>query len=157
MRNPLAVPGTADEDPLTVALLSEILSIEQHARTRIQRALPAGMQLSHYMVLTHFARQGGERTPAQLARIFQVTRGAMTNTLQRLDEAGYIHIRPDWDDGRRKYVSASRAGLEARQRAVAAVAPLFSEMAERLGPEKLRAVLPVLRSMRILLDAREQQ
>ena len=75
------------------------------------------------MVLNHFARLGGEKTPAQLARIFHVTRGAMTNTLQRLDAAGFIHIRPDWDDARRKWVSLSPAGQAARDRAVLAIAP----------------------------------
>ena len=40
------------------------------------------------MVLNHFARLGGEKTPAQLARVFHVTKGAMTNTVGRLDAAG---------------------------------------------------------------------
>ena len=52
--------------------------IEQLARTRLARALPRGMELSHFMVLNHFARLGGEKTPAQLARMFHVTKGAMT-------------------------------------------------------------------------------
>ena len=97
-------------DPLVIAFFSEIVSIEQLARTRLAKALPRGMELSHFMVLSHFARLGGEKTPAQLARIFHVTKGAMSNTLRRLDAAGYVHIRPDWDDARRKWVSLSPQG-----------------------------------------------
>ncbi|HEU0222108.1 MAG TPA: MarR family transcriptional regulator [Paracoccaceae bacterium] len=144
-----------DQDPLTIALLSEIAAIEQRARLRLQRALPVGMQVSHFAVLNHFAHQGGERTPAQLARLFQVTRGAMTNTLHRLEEAGWIHIRPDWEDGRRKHVSLTRAGLEARARAVAAIAPIFADIAEGMGPARLRSLLPLLRQLRMLLDERD--
>ena len=65
-------------DPTVIAFFSEIVMVEQLARTRLTRVLPRGMELSHFMVLNHFARLGGERTPAQLARAFHVTRGAMT-------------------------------------------------------------------------------
>ena len=69
--------------------------------------------LPHFSVLNQLAHIGNERTPAQLAKSFHVTRGAMTNTLSKLEMAGYIHIRPDWDDARRKLVALSPAGSEA--------------------------------------------
>ena len=68
-------------DPAVIALFSEIVMVETLARNRLTRALPRGMELSHFMVLNHFARLGGEKTPAQLARVFHVTKGAMTNTV----------------------------------------------------------------------------
>ena len=64
-------------DPVVIALFSEIVMVETLARTRLTRVLPRGMELSHFMVLNHFARLGGEKTPAQLARVFHVTKGAM--------------------------------------------------------------------------------
>ena len=100
-------------DPFVIALFSEIVMIEQLARIRISRAMPKGMELSHFMVLNHFSRLGGEKTPGQLARIFHVTKGAMTNTVRKLDEAGYVHVRPDWDDARRKWVGISPAAVAA--------------------------------------------
>ncbi|MBP7241307.1 MarR family winged helix-turn-helix transcriptional regulator [Amaricoccus sp.] len=135
-------------DPALVAIFGEIVMIEQLARGRLARALPKGMELSHFMTLNHLAGAGGEKTPAQLARTFHVTKGAMTNTLQRLDAAGYIHIRPDWDDARRKWVGLSPAGHAARNRAVSAIAPVFDDVAARLGPERLKAALPFLRALR---------
>ncbi len=138
-------------DPLVIALLSEIGAVDQLARSRLTKALPKGMELSHFSVLTHFSRLGGEKTPAQLARIFHVTKGAMTNTLSKLEAAGYVHIRPDWDDARRKLVSISPAGVAARDRAVAAVAPVFEDMMRQLGTQKIRSILPVLRDLRIQL------
>jgi DNA-binding MarR family transcriptional regulator len=83
---------------------------DQLARNRLGKALPKGMELSHFSVLNQLARSNEEKTPAQLARIFHVTRGAMTNTLGRLEWAGHIHVRPDWDDARRKLVAISPAG-----------------------------------------------
>ncbi|MFQ8430269.1 MarR family winged helix-turn-helix transcriptional regulator [Amaricoccus sp. W119] len=140
---------------MVIVFFSEIVMIEQLARGRLQRALPRGMELSHFMVLNHFARLGGEKTPAQLARIFHVTKGAMTNTLRKLDAAGYVHIRPDWDDARRKWVGLSPAGQSARDRAVLAMAPVFDDLLEELGPGRLRDALPTLRAIRAVLGAEE--
>jgi DNA-binding MarR family transcriptional regulator len=138
-------------DPLVIALFSEIVMIEQMARSRLGRAMPRGMELSHFMVLNHFARLGGEKTPAQLARIFHVTKGAMSNTLRKLDAAGYVHIRPDWEDARRKWVSISPAGQTARDRAAQAIAPLVDDLSAQLGQGKLRDALPLLRAIRSVL------
>ena len=139
-------------DPVVIALFSEIVMVETLARSRLARVLPKGMELSHFMVLNHFARLGGEKTPAQLARVFHVTKGAMSNTVARLDAAGYIHVRPDWEDGRRKWVSISPAGLAARDRAILAVSPVFDDVAAGVGLERMRTALPVLRRLRELLD-----
>ncbi len=135
-------------DPMVIVLFSEIVMIEQLARVRLARALPKGMELSHFMTLNHLAGAGGEKSPAQLARVFHVTKGAMTNTLQKLDAAGYVHIRPDWDDARRKWVGLSPAGQAARDLAVVAIAPVFDDLMAGLGADKLRAALPFLRAMR---------
>jgi DNA-binding MarR family transcriptional regulator len=139
-------------DPVVIALFSEIVMVETLARSRLARVLPKGMELSHFMVLNHFARLGGEKTPAQLARIFHVTKGAMSNTVARLDAAGYIHVRPDWEDGRRKWVSLSPAGQAARDRAIAAIAPVFDDAVAGVGLERIRTALPILRRLRELLD-----
>ncbi len=145
--------GSATDDPLSVALFSEMFMADQLARNRISRALPKGMEISHFSVLNHLARTNEEKTPAQLARIFHVTRGAMTNTLSRLEWAGHIHVRPDWDDARRKLVSVSPAGRRAREAAIAAIAPILSETVREIGPERVRQALPVIREMRLRLEA----
>jgi len=135
-------------DPLAIALFSEIDTLEQLVQSRLQRALPKGMELSQFSVLNHFARLGGEKTPAQLARVFHVTRGTMTNTLKKLEAAGWVHIRPDWDDGRKKWVTISPAGRSARDYAVQSITPVFDDVIEGLGRERIRAALPFLRDLR---------
>ena len=143
---------TDTSESLSVALFSEILTVDQLARNRLAKALPRGMELSHFSVLNALAHGGGERTPAQLARSFHLTRGAMTNTLGKLEWAGWVHIRPDWDDARRKLVSISPSGMAARDAAVAAISPLFAEMVERVGADRVRATLPILRELRQTLE-----
>ena len=144
---------TADRnDDLAVALFGELFMADQLARNRISKILPKGMELSHFSVLNHLARLGEERTPAQLAKAFHVTRGAMTNTLARLEWAGHIHIRPDWEDARQKFVAISPSGKAARDSAVAAVVPLIAEVAQALGVDRVRALLPVLRELRLKLE-----
>ncbi|MBF53991.1 MAG: MarR family transcriptional regulator [Confluentimicrobium sp.] len=140
-------------DPLAVALFSEIFTADQLARNRLSRALPRGMELSHFSVLNHLARLSEERTPAQLARSFHLTRGAMSNTLAKLEWAGHVHVRPDWDDARRKFVSISPAGRSARDAAIAAITPIITEVVNDIGPARVRAALPVLRELRERLGA----
>ena len=137
---------------MAIALFGELFMADQLARGRISRVLPKGMELSHFSVLNHLAGLNDERTPAQLARAFHVTRGAMTNTLARLEAAGHIHIRPDWDDARQKFVAISPSGRAARDAAVAAVAPLIGDVVAALGMDKVRAALPVLREIRLRME-----
>jgi DNA-binding MarR family transcriptional regulator len=137
---------------LAVALFSEILTADQLVRNRLSKVLPKGMEISHFSVLNHLARSGVERTPAQLAKSFHVTRGAMTNTLGKLEWAGYVHIRPDWDDARRKMVAISPAGRRARDAALDAISPMIAELISELGDEKVRAAIPILRELRLKLE-----
>ena len=139
-------------DDLAISLFGELFMADQLARNRVSKSLPKGMELSHFSVLNHLARIGDERTPAQLARAFHVTRGAMTNTLAKLEWAGHVHIRPDWDDARQKFVAISPSGRAARDAAVAAVVPMIGDVVQALGAEKVRAVLPILREMRQKLE-----
>jgi DNA-binding MarR family transcriptional regulator len=142
-------------DNLAVSLFSEILMVDQLARMNVAKALPKGMELSHFSVLNHLGHAAVEKTPAQLARTFHLTRGAMTNTLGKLEWAGWVHIRPDWEDARRKLVSISASGLAAREAGLAAITPVIADVVAKIGAEKVRAVLPVLRELRIKLSGAE--
>lgn len=144
-----------DKNTLAIQLFSEMLAVEQTLRNRLTKVLPKGMEISHFSVLNHLAWSDGERTPAQLAETFKVTRGAMTNTLSKLEWAGYVHIRPDWDDARRKLVAISPAGLSARDAAISALTPMINDMVDQLGEDRVRATLPTLREMRKRLSPQD--
>ena len=135
-------------DNLASLFFSEISMVDQLMRHKINRALPNGMELSQFMLLNYLATISEERRPSQLAKLFQLTRGAMTNTLGKLEAAGYIHMRPDWDDARRKCVVISSSGRKVRDEGLNKINPLIEEMVEVVGVEKLRDVLPIIRDLR---------
>ena len=143
---------TSPNQALAVALFSELLATDVLARNLLASALPKGMELSQFSVLNHLSRQTDEKTPAQLSKTFNVTRGAMTNTLGRLDAAGYIHIRPDWQDARSKRIKISPAGKAACAAAIEALAPTLNKVVEQIGADNVKSALPVLRDMRAHLS-----
>lgn len=143
---------TEQLDDLSITIFSELFMADQLARGLMARALPKGMELSHFSVLNHLARTNGEKSPAQLAKTFNLTRGAMTNTLSKLERAGHVHIRPDWDDARRKFVTISPAGRRACEHALQAIAPVVGQVVAAVGSEKVKAALPVLRDLRQKLE-----
>ena len=146
------VKTAADAHALAVTVFSEILATEQMLRNRLSRVLPKGMELSHFSVLNHLAYVGEERTPAQLADTFHVTRGAMSHTLAKLEWAGQVHVRPDWDDARRKLVAISPPGRQARDAAIQAITPLIRRMMADMGGDEMKKLLPILRDLRIRLE-----
>ena len=145
-------PHSLRPESLAASLFAELLVIEPMARGIVTRTLPGGMQISHFSVLNLLAHLNEERTPAQLAAAVHVSRSAMTNTLSRLEWAGHVHIRPDWDDARRKWVAISPAGRAARDAALAAFLPRIAGIVRDIGPAEIRAALPVLRRLRERLD-----
>ncbi len=59
---------------LAISLVSELLTADQLLRARLTKVLPNRMEISHFSVLNHLAAVQAEKTPAQLARSFHVTR-----------------------------------------------------------------------------------
>jgi len=135
-------------------VFNEIGIIAQLSGAAFERVLPEGLSLAGYGVLSNFVRLGREeQRPTQLARNFQVTKGAMTNTLQRLEAAGFITLSPDPEDGRGKIARITRAGRTAREQAIACMAPVLDEFLEAFPAAELKRVLPVLTKLRKALDA----
>ena len=142
----------SNENSLAVPLFGEILALDQLVRNRLAKVLPKGMELSHFSVLNQLSHTKIERTPAQIAKSFRVTRGAITNTLNKLELSGYIHVRPDWEDARRKRISISPAGMIARNNALTAVTPIIEDLARDMGEGRLKAIVPILRELRQKLE-----
>jgi len=139
-------------ETLSISLFSEILTLDQLLRSKIAKGLPKGMELSHFVMLDYLSRQNRERSPAELARTFNLTKGALTNTLRKLEKYGYIHIRPDWDDARKKLVLISNAGDRARDESVLAITPVLESVMSKLDKNRLRDGLRFLRELREALD-----
>lgn len=144
---------TDRSDPPAFAFFNEVAIIEQLARNRLERILPDGLLAPHFAVLNHLVRLGDGRTPTDLARAFQLAKGAMTNTLQRLEARGLVELSPDPRDGRAKRVRLTEAGRGAREACIKALGPFLAELErDGLAAEEFAAALPFLRRVRARLD-----
>lgn len=141
-----------DRVALGFRLFTEIGIINQLSTNLLERVLPEGMSLAQFGVLNHFVRLGGQWAPTRLARAFQVTKGAMTNTLQRLEERGLVRIVPDPSDARAKLVEITPAGRRVRNTCVRATRPLMDRLLATVRTDDVRTALPFLESLRRLLD-----
>ena len=150
MTKPPAQPAPAD--PPAFVLLNEIGIIEQLARARFEALQADGLLLPHFTLLNHLVRVGDGRSPVAIARALQLAKGAITNTLQRLEARGLVRVEPDPEDGRGKRVFLTAAGRQRRDAAVAAVAPALAEAIEGLDPAALAETIARLRLVRESLD-----
>ena len=142
------------DDPLAFEVFNEIGIIDQLAGNMFASVMPPGMTQAQFTILNHFVRLGVvEKSPADLANAFQVTRPTMTSTLSRMERAGLVSIRPDPADGRAKLVSLTSAGRTMRENCIAALLPLLPLINSVMSDAELGALLPALRKIRIKLDA----
>ena len=146
-------PEKHPDDPLAFRLFTEIGIIDQLARSQLERGLPDGLKMSQFVVLNHLVRLGGKWSPARLANAFQVTKGAMTNTLQRLEKRGLVRVLADPLDGRGKLVSITRAGRHMRARCVKSISPLLADLSREISDKDFASALPVLEKIRKYLDS----
>ena len=141
-----------NKDINLLILLSEIATIEQLARNKLDNALPKDLNISSFSVLNHFSGSRAEKTPLQLARSFHVTKGAMTNTLNKLEKQGYIHVRPDWNDARKKCISISQSGIDARNNAMKSIKPILDEIIQKTDHMTKKSLLVDLRNFREAIE-----
>ena len=144
-------PGA--REALAFEFFNEVGIISQLSSTRMQRVLPHGMTQSQFSVLNWFVRVDTQASPTRLANAFQVTKGAMTNTLGKLEEKGFVAIAPDPASGRSKIVTLTPAGRAARD---AAIAALGQDLAEFLGAAASGAEIEVILAHMDSLPAGDQ-
>jgi DNA-binding MarR family transcriptional regulator len=133
-----------------VEFFAEVGAIEQLHRNRLERVLPDGLSAAGFAVLNRLARRGAEN-PASLATGFQLSKGAITNTLQRLEAAGWISVAGDPADGRRKVASLTAEGQAAHAAAVAALRPLADDLRTAFPANAFSEALPFLAALRAWL------
>ncbi|MBN8535245.1 MAG: MarR family transcriptional regulator [Rhizobiales bacterium] len=135
------------------AFFTEIGILAQLSQTQCERLMPAGMTLAQFTVLNHCIRVSDGRSPATLARAFQVTKATMTSTLQRLEQKGLVAIHSDPRDGRSKIVRITESGRAMREACIAATRPWAESLLEKFEAREVFDLIPRLAALRIILDA----
>ncbi len=147
----------SDFTAIAFSFFNEIGIIDQLGRNRFERVLPEGLSIAGFSLLNHFVRLNkAQDTPSHLAKAFQVTKGAMTNTIHRLEALGLVTIVADPSDGRGKLVSITEAGKAARYDAIARLGPSLQQLSGLIDPKELEALVPTLMKLRAILDANRE-
>lgn len=139
-------------DSALFVFFNEIGIIAQLSNAIFKKTLPDGLNSSQFGVLNWFIRVDNEATPGRLAKAFQVTGGAMTNTLKKLQGRGFINIEPDVTSGRKKRVTITKQGRAVRKKAIAASSPVFKEFAQSFPMAKIEKQVKELQRVRKYLD-----
>jgi DNA-binding MarR family transcriptional regulator len=153
----MPAPDTSpDNDPVAFRVMNEIGIISQLGATLFERVMPNGMTIAQFSVLNRFIKIEGPSSPLELARAFQVTKGTMSSTLQRLEANGWVSVRPDPADGRAKSVTITASGRRARARALEALQPVVAELQSMFGT-RFGDALTFLTELRKHLDRRRDE
>jgi DNA-binding MarR family transcriptional regulator len=102
-------------DTSALRLSARIIRLERFLARRIQSDLDAvGLNDGEVNVLASLRRAGPpyELTPTELYRGLLLSSGAMTNRLDRLEDAGLVRRIPDADDRRRTRVALTEQGRQ---------------------------------------------
>jgi DNA-binding MarR family transcriptional regulator len=102
-------------DTSALRLSARIIRLERFLARRIQSDLDTvGLNDGEVNVLAALRRAGPpyELTPTELYRGLLLSSGAMTNRLDRLEEAGLVLRSPDDDDRRRTRVALTERGRQ---------------------------------------------
>ena len=141
------------ESELGFAFFNEIGIIAQLSGTQFARTLPEGLSRSQFRILNWFTRVDVQATPGRLARAMEVSKGAMTYTLKKLETKELVTVTPDDRSGRQKIVTMTKKGANMRLRAVSAMQPILELALDEIGVKKLKKTLPFLEEVRKYLDA----
>ena len=138
---------------LIFELFTEIGILSQLSNALLEKHLPLGLKSSQFALMNHLERVGGGETHAQLASTMQVTKGAMTNTLNRLKFHDLIRIEQDSTDGRIKRVFMTEKGRKTREESIASLFSSMLSLKNDIGLNHFEDALPFLSNLRKILDS----
>lgn len=151
------VSGIPDLDLEVEGIVERIQLIEKRLRRMLAETLVEfGVNIGEWGVLgsLHHAGPPYRRSPGKLAKWSNLTTGAMTNRLDRLESEGLVRRLPDPADRRGVIVELTDKGRDLWERAVAAQAAKEQFVAGSLNATERRQLNTLLRRM-VLRTARE--
>ncbi len=129
---------------------------------RLQRSMDEtlaefGLDSAEHKALSSLAQAGEpyRSTPGKLARRMDLSSGAMTNRLDRLQEAGLIRRLPDPDDRRGLLIELTAQGRRLYQKAVGAQAKKEALITSALNQRQKKQLNSLLRTLMLEFERRE--
>ncbi|SNT58864.1 DNA-binding transcriptional regulator, MarR family [Asanoa hainanensis] len=121
--------------------------------TEIRRQLAAkGMELWELEILCALRNGGGTLTMGALLDAAQITSGAITNRVARLERDGYVRREMAADDRRQVLVTITPAGLERNWAVIAANNAAEQEIFGDIDPDLQRGLAQDLRRLLLAVE-----
>jgi DNA-binding MarR family transcriptional regulator len=126
-------------------------------RTLDETLAEFGLDMAEHKALSTLAQAGEpyHSTPGKLAKRMDLSSGAMTNRLDRLEQAGLIRRLPDADDRRGVVVELTEEGRHLYQQAVGVQAKKEALVTAALNEREKKQLNSLLRRLMLEFERRE--
>lgn len=121
--------------------------------SRLGEAGLEGARVPHTHVTAYIKADGSRLT--ELAASARMTRPAMSELVNDLEQLGIVERRPDPADGRAKLICLTDAGWEAMRVAQRIIEDIESDYAELVGAERFEETASTLDDLLLRLSERE--
>ena len=135
-----------------IQAFAEIAAIDQMVTRAMERRLPKGLGRAQFNILNRLAIIG-DQSPGDLASHLVLTKGAVTHLVGRLEDQALVTVEKAGDDGRRKQVRLTQAGIQALSEASSALREVAAGLRAALPAETFEQTLPLLAALRAHLAA----
>jgi DNA-binding MarR family transcriptional regulator len=150
------LPGAVDVE--VEGIVDRINGLQRRLHRMLDETLTDfDLSVGEWKALTHLLLDGPphRKSPGQLAKWAELSSGAMTNRLDRLEEAGLVRRVPDPDDRRGVLVELTDAGRAAWEQSVSAQAEKESLIAAALSAKEKQQLNALLRRLMREFEQRE--
>jgi DNA-binding MarR family transcriptional regulator len=150
------LPGAVDLE--VEGIVDRINGLRRRFNRMLNETLEGfGLTEGEWKALTHLQLDGPphRQSPGKLAKWAELSSGAMTNRLDRLEEAGLVRRVPDPEDRRGVLVELTDAGKAAWEQSVSAQAEKESLIAAALSAQEKQQLNVLLRRLMIEFEKRE--
>jgi DNA-binding MarR family transcriptional regulator len=151
------LPGTVDLE--VEGIVDRINGIRRRLHRMLDETLAEfGLTDGEWKVLTHLQLDGPphRKSVGQLGKWADLSSGAMTNRIDRLEKAGFVKRVPDPDDRRGVLVELTDGGRRAWEESVSAQAAKESLVTGALSADEKKQLNALLRRLMIEFEKREQ-
>jgi DNA-binding MarR family transcriptional regulator len=129
---------------------------------RIKRAMEAtlgehGLTVQEWQVLAHLRNRGNpcESSPGELAEQLELSSGAITNRLDRMEHSGFIRRVPDPDDRRGVVIELTDEGRRAYEASTSSQARREAFFASALTRSEQQQLNALLRTLMLAFEAQD--
>jgi DNA-binding MarR family transcriptional regulator len=138
-------------------IVDRVMGIQRRLRRMLDETLEEhDLSYGEWLVLGALTRaEGRRRSAGDLAGIAELSSAAMTNRLDRLEEAGLVRRVRDADDRRSVQVELTAAGRRLYGRSVETQAAKESIVAAALSPREQTQLNDLLRKLMLEFERRE--